>query len=346
MMPSRYPRPAFPQWEKMTQSIDNPWFFVAFIAVVLVLLAMDLGVYHRRAHAVTVKEALCWSLVWVVLSVLFGTWIYIQFGSKNGLEFFAGYLIEYALSVDNIFVFILIFSYFAVPSILHHRVLFWGILGALIMRAGFIFAGTALLHAFHWVMYIFGAFLVFTGIKLLLQKGETEVEPGHNPVVRLFQRLMPMSASYGDGSFFLKQAGKYVATPLALVLITVETTDLVFALDSIPAIFGITTDRFIVYTSNVCAILGLRSMYFLLAAVVDRFVYLGTGLGIVLSFIGVKMLLSDLYPIGIEASLLVVAVILAGSVILSLVKPQKHQKPATGTSIPAQPLVRSDSEQD
>jgi tellurite resistance protein TerC len=330
----------------MTHSIANPWFFAAFIAVVLVMLAVDLGVFHRKVHTVTLREALGWSIVWVVLSVLFGSWVYAHFGAVNGLEFFAGYLIEYALSVDNVFVFILIFSYFAVPSKLHHRVLFWGILGALVMRGVFIFAGTALVHKFHWVMYIFGAFLIFTGIKLLMQKGETEVEPGRNPVVRLFQRLVPMASTYSGGSFFLRQAGKFVATPLALVLITLETTDLVFALDSIPAIFGITTDRFIVYTSNVCAIMGLRSMYFLLAAVVDRFVYLGTGLGIVLSFIGVKMVLGDIYPIGIKASLLVVAAILGGSVILSLSHPPKRRKSKPDTLIPAEPLVRSDRKSD
>ncbi len=308
----------------MTQSIGSPWFFAVFLAVVFVLLAIDLGIFHRKVHAVKVKEALAWSIAWVVLSGLFGAWVYGEFGRQHALEFFTGYLVEYALSVDNIFVFILIFAYFAVPPKLHHRVLFWGILGALFMRGGFIFAGAKLIQTFHWIIYIFGAFLIFTGIKILLQKGESEVEPGRNPVVRLFQRIMPMSSGYGEGVFFMRQAGKWVATPLALVLVTVETTDLVFALDSIPAIFGVTTDWFIVFTSNICAILGLRSMYFLLAAVVDRFVYLGAGLGIVLSFIGVKMVLSDVYPLGIEISLLVVAVILTGSVILSLIKPPKH----------------------
>jgi tellurite resistance protein TerC len=310
--------------ENMAESIGSPWFFAAFLAIVFVLLAIDLGVFHRKVHTVTLKEALAWSIAWVVLSGLFGTWVYKEFGRQHALEFFTGYLVEYALSVDNIFVFILIFSYFAVPSKLHHRVLFWGILGALIMRGGFIFAGARLIQTFHWIIYLFGAFLIFTGIKILLQKGKTEVEPGRNPVVRLFERIMPMASGYGEGSFFVKQAGRWLATPLALVLVTVETTDLVFALDSIPAIFGVTTDWFIVFTSNICAILGLRSMYFLLAAVVDRFVYLGMGLGIVLSFIGVKMVLSDVYPVGIEASLIVVAAILAGSVVLSLIKPRKH----------------------
>jgi tellurite resistance protein TerC len=309
----------------MAHSIVSPWFLAFFVAIVFVLLAIDLGVFHRKAHAVQFKEALGWSIAWIVVSGLFGSWVYWQFGRKAGLEFFTGYLVEYALSVDNIFVFILIFSYFAVPPKLHHRVLFWGILGALIMRGGFIFAGAGLIHRFHWIIYIFGAFLVFTGIKILQQRGETHVEPERNPVVRLFQRMIPLVPGYGRGQFLIKESGRWKATTLLLVLVTVETTDVVFALDSIPAIFGITTDWFIVFTSNICAILGLRSMYFLLAAVVDRFVYLGTGLGIVLSFIGLKMLLGDLYPIRIEYSLLIVAAILAGSVVLSLLWPGKRR---------------------
>jgi tellurite resistance protein TerC len=308
----------------MTQSVGNPWFFAIFVAIVCFLLAIDLGLLHRRVHVVSVREALAWSVTWIVLSTLFGSWIFKEFGRQHALEFFTGYLVEYALSVDNIFVFVLIFSYFAVPPQLHHRVLFWGILGALIMRGTFILAGVRLIQTFHWIIYLFGAFLVLTGIKILLQKGGPEVKPERNPVVRLFQRIMPMSSGYGTGSFFTRESGKWMATPLALVLITVETTDVVFALDSIPAIFGVTTDWFIVFTSNICAILGLRSMYFLLAAVVDRFVYLGSGLGIILAFIGIKMVFSDIYPIGIEVSLLVVAAVLAGSVILSLVRPGKR----------------------
>ncbi len=326
----------------MTPSIASPWFFVAFLGVVFILLAIDLGVFHRRAHAVSVKEALAWSIVWVLLSVLFGSWIYSEFGAQPGLEFFTGYLIEYALSVDNIFVFIIIFSYFAVPPKLHHRVLFWGILGALGMRGAFIFAGTSLLHAFHWVIYIFGALLIFSALKILQQKGDAKVAPERNPVVRLFQRFMPVASSYGGGKFFVKDGGRILATPLALVLITVETTDLVFALDSIPAIFGVTTDWFIVFTSNVCAILGLRSMYFLLSAVVDRFVYLGTGLGIVLLFVGVKMMATDVFTIPIHISLLIVAGILASSVVLSLIKSPDKGKSKTKTSPAAAPLVRSE----
>jgi tellurite resistance protein TerC len=307
----------------MMHSIGTPLFWTSFVAVVLILLSIDLGIFNRSAHAITVREAMSWSTVWVLLSISFGVWVYSTFGRQYGLEFFAGYLIEYALSVDNVFVFILIFSYFGVPQRLHHRVLFWGILGALIMRAVFITAGAALLSAFHWAIYIFGAFLVFTGAKILRQ-GDTEVEPERNPVVRLFQRIMPMIPGYESGSFFLRHHGKLAATPLALVLVTVETTDLVFATDSIPAIFGVTRDPFIVYTSNVCAILGLRSMYFLLAAVIRRFAYLGTGLGIVLMFIGIKMLISGFYSIPIGFSLAIVATILTGAAILSLLfKPKQ-----------------------
>jgi tellurite resistance protein TerC len=306
----------------MTHSIGTPLFWISFIVVVFFLLSIDLGIFHRKAHAVKVREALIWSVVWIILSLSFGIWVFKIFGRQPGLEFFAGYLIEYALSVDNVFVFIIIFSYFGVPARLHHRVLFWGILGALAMRALFIVAGAALISAFHWTLYIFGIFLVFTGIKVLRQ-GNAEVEPGKNPVVRLFQRFVPISSGYDSDNFFSFKNGKLLATPLALVLVTVEATDVVFATDSIPAIFGVTRDPFIVYTSNVCAILGLRSLYFLLAAVISRFAYLGAGLGIVLMFIGAKMLISGIYEIPIGLSLAVVALILAGSTVLSLFRLSK-----------------------
>ncbi|NWG13285.1 MAG: TerC family protein [Acidobacteria bacterium] len=311
-------------------SVESPWFWGGFIGVVLMLLALDLGVFHRRAHSVGPREAMLWSLVWVTLSLSFGTWIYLHLGSQKGLEFFTGYLIEYALSVDNVFVFVLIFSYFAVPRQLHHRVLFWGILGALVMRAAFILIGAALLHAFHWVIYVFGAFLIYTGIKIF-RHGDTKVEPDRNPVVRFFRRVVPMVAHYGGGGFFVRHGGRWLATPLAVVLVTVETTDVVFAIDSIPAIFAITADPFIVYTSNVCAILGLRSMYFLIAAVVNRFAYLSTGLGVVLMFVGVKMVLSDICKIPIFISLGVVAAILVASVAASLLWPPR------GTQVPPVP---------
>lgn len=303
-------------------SIGTPLFWTSFVAIVLVLLAIDLGVFNRKAHAVSIREATIWSIVWVLVSVSFGIWVYFQFGKQYGLEFFTGYLIEKALGVDNVFVFIIIFSYFSVPPKLHHRVLFWGILGALVMRAVFILAGAALINAFHWTIYLFGAFLVFTGVKILLQ-GDAEVEPQKNPVVKLFRRFVPMTTGYESGGFLVRHGGKLLATPLALVLVTVEVSDLVFATDSIPAIFGITQDPFIVYTSNVCAILGLRALYFLLAAVIQRFTYLGAGLGIVLMFIGVKMLVSGVFEIPIGLSLGVVAAILIVSVVISLIFPPK-----------------------
>ena len=315
----------------MTNSIGTPFFWAAFIAVILFLLSLDLGVFHRHAHAVKAREATIWSLVWIILSSSFGIWVYGAFGKQQGLEFFTGYLIEYALSVDNVFVFIIIFSYFGVPPKLHHRVLFWGILSALIMRATFIIAGAALISSFHWVIYLFGAFLVFTGFKILRQ-GDTEIKPERNPVVKLFCRMIPMTSGYESGKFFLKQRGKILATPLALVLVTVEATDLVFATDSIPAIFGVTNDPFIVYTSNVCAILGLRSMYFLLSAVIRRFAYLGTGLGIVLMFIGAKMLASRYYAIPTGWSLAIVAAILAASIVFSLLFRRGNRK--SGVSSP------------
>ncbi len=325
----------------MTHSIGTPFFWSAFVAVVVLLLSVDLGLFHRKAHAVKVREAFLWSLVWVLLSVSFGFWIRHHFGTHKGLEFFAGYLIEYALSVDNVFVFILLFSYFGVPAKLHHRVLFWGILGALIMRASFILAGAALLHVFHWMIYLFGAFLVFTGIKILRQ-GDTQVEPQKNPIVRQFRRLVPMVTDYESDWFMVRRAGRTFATPLALVLVAVETTDLVFATDSIPAIFGVTTDPFIVFTSNICAILGLRSMYFLLAAVIDRFAYLGTGLGVVLAFIGIKMLIGDFIYIPITFSLILVGAILACSIAASLIWPPRA---LPESSNPIEPLITSDSDE-
>ena len=303
----------------MAESIGTPSFLVGFIAVVLLLLALDLGVFHRSAHTVTLREALTWTIVWVSLSVGFGVWILTRFGSEKGLAFFTGYLIEWALSVDNVFVFILIFSYFAVPPKLHHRVLFWGILGALMMRAVFIVVGSALIEHFHWILYVFGAFLVFTGTKVLRQ-GDTEIDPDRNPVVRWFRRFVPMTTGYDSDRFLVRKDNQLRATPLALVLLTVETTDLIFAVDSIPAIFAITLDPFIIYTSNVCAILGLRALYFLLSAVFRRFSYLNVGLGIVLIFVGIKMICADIYPISIGVSLVFVAIVLTGSVLLSVWK--------------------------
>jgi len=299
------------------ESIGSPGLWFGFTVFVLAMLALDLGVFHRKAHEVGVREGLVWTAIWVSLALLFNVAVYFWFGSERALEFLTGYVIEKALSVDNIFVFIVVFSAFAVPTKLQHRVLFWGILGALIMRAIFIVLGAALLQQFHWVIYIFGAFLVVTGIKLLIQRGD-EVHPERNPLFRLFRRFVPSVSDYRDGHFTVVEAGKRYATPLLLVLVAIEATDLVFAVDSIPAIFAVTTDPFIVYTSNVFAILGLRSLYFALAGVMGKFHYLKVGLSLVLVFVGAKMLLGGIYKIPILASLGVIVVLLLGSVVASL----------------------------
>lgn len=325
----------------MNGSVGTPLFWTLFLAVVFILLSLDLGIFHRKAHEVRPREAMLWSIVWVALSCAFGIWVYFHAGSQKSLEFFTGYLIEYALSVDNVFVFIIIFSYFAVPKHLHHRALFWGIIGALVMRGAFILIGTALLHAFHWIIYVFGVFLIYTGFKVM-RHGDAEVEPQRNPIVRLFQRMFPMVATYASGSFFTRSGNRWFATPLAVVLVTIETTDVVFALDSIPAIFAITTDPFIVYTSNVCAILGLRSMYFLLAAVMKRFAYLGTGLGVVLMFVGAKMVFSDVLSIPIAVALGVVALVLGVSIAASLIWPRPE---AAKPLIPKETLLPSDDQE-
>jgi tellurite resistance protein TerC len=292
--------------------------WIAFNVFVLGMLALDLGVFHRKAHAVSVREALAWSCVWIFLALLFGLGVYFVRGGEKALEFLTGYVIEWSLSVDNLFVFLVIFSYFAVPPIYQHRVLFWGILGALVMRAIFIAVGAALLSAFHWMIYVFGGFLVFTGIKLLFA-GDEKIEPEKNPAVRLLRRFMPITAEYHGQRFFVRINGRRWATPLLLVLVVVETTDVIFAVDSIPAIFAITLDPFIVYTSNVFAILGLRALFFLLAGIMEMFRYLKVGLAFVLCFVGVKMVIVDFYKIPIGISLGVVAGILALSILASLI---------------------------
>jgi tellurite resistance protein TerC len=281
------------------------------------MLALDLGVFHRKSHEVTVKEALTWTFVWVFLALIFNVIIYFWRGQQQALEYFTGYLVEKALSVDNIFVFIMIFTYFQIPSKYQHKVLFWGILGALIMRVIFIFAGVALLEKFHFTIYIFGALLIFTGIKMF-NHSNTKIDPDKNPVLRFFKKFMPVTQTLHGDKFFTTIEGRRFATPLFLVLILIETTDLIFAVDSIPAILAITQDQFIVYTSNVFAILGLRSLYFALAGVVHRFWLLSYGLAIVLVFVGTKMILIDFYKIPIEWSLLFIASIIAGSIFLSL----------------------------
>jgi tellurite resistance protein TerC len=303
------------------ESIGTPALWIGFTAGVLLLLALDLGVFHKTAHEVRVREALGWTAVWVALALAFNAAVYFWFGTERALEFFTGYVIEKALSVDNLFVFLIVFSYFSVPAALQHRVLFWGIFGALLMRALFIFLGAALLQSFHWVIYLFGAFLIFTGVKLLLQR-EAELHPERNPVLRLFQRVVPAVQDYRGAHFLVRENGRWLATPLLMVLVVVEATDVVFAVDSIPAIFAVTDDPFIVYTSNVFAILGLRSLYFALAAMLGRFHYLKVGLGLVLAFVGTKMVIVDLYKIPIVVSLAVVLGLLTVSVVASLLRPE------------------------
>ncbi|MFN9796376.1 MAG: TerC family protein, partial [Gemmatimonas sp.] len=308
--------------------------WIGFNVMVLFLLALDLGVFNRKAHAVSVKEALGWSALWVSLAVGFGLWIGQAMGRQAMLEFYAGYLVEQALSVDNLFVFILIFGYFRVPQELQHRVLFWGILGALLMRGAMIGAGAILLAQFHWIIYVFGAFLVYTGFKMAFGGG-SDIAPEQNPVIRLVRRFVPLTTRFHGERFFVREAIepggalRRVATPLFVVLVLVETTDVVFAVDSIPAIFGVTRNPFLVYTSNVFAILGLRSLYFVLANIIGRFHLLKYGLSVVLAFVGVKMLLSEWRPIGIGVSLGIVAGVLVGSVLHSLVIPPRPDRDAT-----------------
>ena len=296
----------------------TPAFWVGFLTLIGILLALDLFVFHRKPHEVKAGEAFKWVLFWVGLAVIFNIFIHLEFGAARALEFTTGYLIEEALSIDNVFVFLILFRYFHVPKKYQHRVLFFGILGAIILRGVFILAGSAMLARFHWVIYIFGLFLVFTGIKLLFQD-EVHVDPEHNPALRLMRRIVPMTSQYHGKYFFVKQAGKWFATPLFAVLVVVEATDVVFAVDSIPAIFGVTRDPFIVYTSNIFAILGLRALFMLLAGIVEKFRYLKYGLGLVLAFVGVKMLISGWISIHIGVSLGVVVLLLGGSIALSFI---------------------------
>ena len=304
----------------MTESI---WLWVGFNVFVLAMLALDLGVFHRKAHVVSLKESFTWTGVWVALALVFNAGIWHYYGSQKGLEFFTGYLIEKSLSVDNVFVFALLFSYFAVPPLYQHKVLFWGILGALIMRAIMIVAGAALITKFAWIIYVFGGFLILTGIKMIVKR-EEEIHPERNPLVCWFKKLMPVTSDYRGDKFFVCENGIRMATPLFVVLLLVEFSDLIFAVDSIPAIFAVTKDPFIVYTSNVFAILGLRSLYFALAGVMDKFHYLKIGLGVVLSFVGVKMLLGHTaWKIDTHVSLGVIVVVLAASIVVSLLRPRK-----------------------
>lgn len=316
--------------------MDQIWLWVGFNVFVLGMLAIDLGVFNRHAHTVTMKEAGRWTAIVVAFAAIFNAIIFNTRGSEAGLQFLTGYLIEMALSVDNIFVFILIFSYFKVPAKYQHRVLFWGIFGALVMRGIMIGGGALLIERFHWIIYVFGGFLVVTGIRMALQE-EKDIEPEANPVLKLVRRMMPVSPAYDGQHFFTKVLDRgrtrRAATPLFIVLVLVETTDLVFALDSIPAIFAITDDPFLVYTSNVFAIMGLRSLYFLLAGIIDKFYLLKLGLSAVLVFVGVKMLVTYFHveiPVGL--SLAVVGAILALSVIMSLVFPKQAVEPLSPPS--------------
>jgi tellurite resistance protein TerC len=290
-----------------------------FVLFVLAMLAIDLGIFHRDSHTVSIKEAGIWTVVWISLATCFGIGLWIFNGSDRALAFAAGYVIEYSLSMDNIFVFVLIFTYFSVPAAYQHRVLFWGIMGALVMRGIMIAAGAALIKQFHWIIYIFGAFLVFTGIRMAFHDN-AEIHPEQNPLIRLARRVMRVTKDYQGERFFVREAGVLMATPLFLVLLMVESTDLIFAVDSIPAIFAVTTDPFIVFTSNVFAILGLRSLYFILAGAVNQFHYLKLGLSVVLTYVGVKMLASEWYKIPTAASLLVIVAVLGVAVVASLIR--------------------------
>jgi tellurite resistance protein TerC len=311
-------------------TIGTPWLWAGFVAFVLAMLALDLGVFHRKDHVVRTREALAWSGVWIALALLFGGGVFVWFGPEPGIEYLTGYLIEKSLSVDNLFVFVVVFAALGIPAVYQHRVLFWGILSALVLRAGMILGGAALLHRFHWLIYVFGGFLVLTGLKLFRQRSEPQ-DPERSPAIRLVRRLVPSTSRLDGPAFFTRENGRRVATPLFLALAAVEFTDVVFAVDSIPAIFAVTDDPFIVFTSNVFAILGLRSLYFALAGMVERFIYLKTGLAAVLVFVGLKMIAAGWVKVPAAASLLVVLGILAAAVVASLWRTRP------GAGAPAEP---------
>jgi tellurite resistance protein TerC len=302
---------------------ESTLLWAGFNVFVLGMLALDLGVFHRKSHTVTVREALTWTGVWVTLSLFFNLFIYYYFGEEKAVEFFTGYLIEKSLSVDNIFVIIMIFSYFQVPQEYQHKVLFWGILGALVMRVIFIFSGIELIHRFHWLVYIFGGFLVFTGIRMITS-GDDKIEPEKNPIIKLARRMFSVTPTFEGDQFFTKREGKTWVTPLFLVVILIEVTDLIFAVDSIPAILSISEDPFIVYTSNVFAILGLRSLYFALSGIEKYFHYLKFGLSAILIFVGVKMCIVDFYKIPVSISLIVIVFVLAIAMLASVLFPKKE----------------------
>lgn len=300
-----------------------PW--ILFNVFILIMLAIDLFIFHRPAHGVSIKEAALWSIFWISLAMFFNVYIYYSRGTQDALDFLTSYLIEKSLSIDNLFVFLLIFNHFHTPKSSMHKVLFWGVVGALLMRALFIWFGITLISQFHWIIYVFGAFLVYTGIKLGIQK-ESEIDPEKNVILRIFQSLFPVSKAYDKNNFFVLKNGKYFATPLFVVLIAIETTDLIFAVDSIPAVLAITTNPFIVYTSNIFAILGLRSLFFVLSHVMGLFHYLHYALSFILTFIGIKMLLADIVKIPTVITLGIVFVVLLLSVIASIKYPESHIK--------------------
>ena len=305
--------------------------WLGFLAFVAMMLALDLGVFHRKAHAISLREAAMWSAVWIALAAVFALGIFHFYGAERGLEFTTGYLIEKALSVDNIFVMVVLFGAFQVPAQQQHRVLFWGILGALAMRAVFILAGTALIARFHWTVYLFGVFLVVTGVKMLFFRAE-EGHPEDNLVVRLARRVLPVAPAQEMEHFFTREGGRWMVTPLFLALLAVEFTDVIFAVDSIPAVLAVSRDPFIVFTSNIFAILGLRSLYFLLAGVVHRFRYLKAGLALVLVFVGVKMAVVDIFKIPVGVSLAVVGLLLTGAILSSLVVDGRRRTPQERTA--------------
>lgn len=305
----------------------------SFGTFVLTMLALDLGVFHRQARVVNVKEALRWSAIWIALALLFNLGVYLWYGTDAALAFLTGYVLEESLSVDNLFVFLMILSYFSVPPAYQHKVLFWGILGALLMRGLMIAVGTVLIQTFHWVLYIFGGFLILTGVKMVLRQHD-DIHPEQNPVVRLFTRFMPVTTAYHAEKFFVQLNGRYLATPLFVVLLMIEVTDVIFALDSIPAVLAVTTDPFIVFTSNVFAILGLRSLFFALSGLMRLFHYLRYGLAVVLVFIGIKMLLAEVYHIPVHWALTVVVGVLLLSVLASLICPVPEASVPTPDDFP------------
>jgi len=311
------------------ETIGSPALWVGFIAFVLAMLAVDLGIFHRKSHVVGIREAAAWSGVWICLALLFNAGVWWKSGAERGVEFLTGYLIEKSLSIDNIFVFVVIFGALGIPALHQHRVLFWGIVSALAMRAGMIFAGSALLERFHWLIYVFGAFLVLTGAKLYVQRGK-EMHPEDGWAMKLARRLIPSTNRLDGERFFTRENGRRLATPLFMSLLLVEVTDVIFAVDSIPAIFAVTNDPFIVFTSNIFAILGLRSLFFLLAGVVDKFRYLKVGLAGVLVFVGVKMTAIDLYKVPPFVSLAAIAVILGASIWASLAASRRDARAARG----------------